>query len=104
MKNEIIDKLMEIEQEAQMLEESVLEKRRDNPIAINKRCDEIEKNGESEYLIKFNKEKDEIITKNLEKIKLIKLEKSTKIENIETSFNKNHQEWEEDIFNNIIRW
>lgn len=104
MKNEIIDKLMEIEEEAKRLDESVLKKQRDNPIFINAKCEEIEKNAENKYLAKYNLERDKIISDNLKKVELIKTEKSIKIEKIEDSFNKNHQEWEEDIFNNIIRW
>ena len=102
MKSEIIDRLIEIEDEAKRIYESVNEEKNELPKKIHERRSKIEKEFEENYNSNLAEAVRTIKTDGALKIDKIFSEKKEKMDQMNRNFDTNHKNWENEIFSDII--
>ena len=102
MKSIIIDRLIEIEEEAKRISDRVYEERNELPKKIHERRSEIEKEYEDKYNSNLVEATRIIEAGGSIKIKEVFSEKTEKMDKMNSIFDDNHEIWENEIFSNII--
>ncbi len=104
MKDEIILKIMELEEQVEKITKDAIERQKNLPKETHEKYNKIENRLQLEYDININKSLDAIKKEASDKIEALKKEKISRFEAMEKNFNENHAKWENEIYSNVIRW
>lgn len=101
---EIIDKLIELEQRAQKITNTAKEKEKTISEQIGKKQIELEQTIISNYQKKIDDMKNRESLDEQQKLNDIDIKSKEALGYIESNFEQNHIKWEEELFNSIVGW
>lgn len=103
MKSIIIDRLIQIEEDAKDMSKNVEEKSAKFPALMQQKCNEIEAKLKSEYEEKVEQIKSDKENEAEFAVSEIETAAADRLKKLSEYFNENHETWENDILNAILR-
>lgn len=102
MKSEIISRLIQIEESAQVITGGIDKKEHELPVMINMKCEEIERSLKARYAEYARDTEQAKYEEGQAKLAEIEAEYAERGKKLDAYFEENRSQWENELFNKII--